>query len=323
MVKLDADKYTDAPYILYLDSDTIFTRDVTPELFFKEGKVVWMITPYDKVKTPWQPIVEKFLKKPVAFETMRRHPMVIPRWLLAELRAFCEREHGVSLDQYILSQPHRAFSEFNAIGAFAYEFFRDEFVWVNTEETPPEEWPTLTVMQSWSRGGLTDEIKKVYEEILAVPVLAEQPDRRSKSVRVGHDPGGEARTEAIEAEVIHSDVRGGKNMDGGEVAQESVAHARCEPPPSSSEYVLHSPKLRPGSLLKRNPDQSWSEVPIRVSNDAAKWDRVADLAQELKGYCDSPSATSRVRKSLVGVGILPPQVLGWLKQKPARRRKVK
>ncbi len=307
VVKLDADKYTDAPFILYMDSDTIFTRPVTPENYltvFNGGKVIWMITPYDKVKTPWQPIVEKFLKRPVAFETMRRHPMVIPRWLLTELRAFCEREHGQPLDQYILSQPHRAFSEFNAIGAFAFQFFHDEFVWVNTEEIPPEEWPTLTVMQSWSRGGLTDEIKKVYDEILAAPVSAESPDRRSQS-GMGHDPGDEAREDktgvAVETHTrkrADTDSRGGKT-DGGEVAHE--VHAL---PP-----------------LRETPPSSRFTVPVRVSNDAAKWDRVGQLAEELKGYCDSPSATSRVRKSLVGVGILPPQVLGWLKQKPAKKKR--
>jgi hypothetical protein len=105
VVKLDADKYTDADFICYLDSDTIFTRPVTPELFFRDGKIAWMITPYEKVQTPWQPIVEKFLKRPVPFETMRRHPMVIPRWLLAELRAFCEREHGPPISTLVPTAP--------------------------------------------------------------------------------------------------------------------------------------------------------------------------------------------------------------------------
>jgi len=167
LLKLEADKYSDAPFFLFIDSDTIFTCPVTPKNYMRDGKIIWMMTPWAKVSTPWQPVVEKFLKKPVAYEFMRRFPMMVPRWLLAELRAFCEREHGMSMSDYVMSQPHREFSEFNCLGAFAYQFYRDEFVWVNTDEVPPEQWPPLTVRQEWSKGGLTPEIKQKFEEILS------------------------------------------------------------------------------------------------------------------------------------------------------------
>ena len=175
-IKLDADKYTDAPFILYIDSDTIFTSPVTPKNYMRDGKIIWMMTPYEKTHTPWQPIVEKFLGKPVAFEFMRRAPQMVPRWLLSELRAFSERQWGMPTASYVMAQPHRSFSEFNALGAFAYRFFKDEFVWVNTEETPPGEWPKLTVLQHWSKGGLTPAIKENMETILSgSPVEREAP----------------------------------------------------------------------------------------------------------------------------------------------------
>lgn len=167
--KLYADTFSDADLFLYIDSDTIFTRPVTPKTYFNflSGKIAWMMTPWAKTETPWKPIVEKFLGQPVEFEFMRRHPTLVPRWLLVALRSFCASKHGVTLDKYVMSQPHRAFSEFNVLGAFAYAFHRDKFHWVNTEEVPEKEWPELTVRQEFSWGGLTDEIKAEFEKILS------------------------------------------------------------------------------------------------------------------------------------------------------------
>lgn len=161
--KLHADIFSDAEYILYMDSDTIFTRPVTPETFFIDSKIAWLYTPYAKIKTPWQPITEKFLGCPVKFEFMRRHPLIAPSWLLAAVRTFCRTTHGVSLDKYIMAQPQRAFSEFNALGALAYYFHRDMFHWLDTET---DDIPELTTLQKWSYGGLKPDIVAEFEGIL-------------------------------------------------------------------------------------------------------------------------------------------------------------
>lgn len=239
VLKLDADKYTDASHILYIDSDTIFTMPVTPETYLQDGKILWMMTPYDKTSTPWQPIIEKFMKRSVAFEFMRRAPQMVPRWLLSEMRAFCEREHKMTLDAYILAQPHRSFSEFNALGAFAHTFFRDEFIWINTEEVDPGAWPLLTVRQSWSRGGLTPEIKSEYQAILGgvtakngssgddgsevaspatfpAPVLAEPQLAPCSSRQVNPATSGEARESTYCDASRRSDPKAKHDSRGGE-----------------------------------------------------------------------------------------------------------
>lgn len=164
--KLHADLYTDSDFICTLDSDTIFTRAVTPQNYFTDGKIDWMMTPYSMVETPWKPITEKFLGRPVEFEFMRRAPVVLPRWIYEALRNFCVQQHGRTLEQYIIEQPHRAFSEYNAIGAFAYYFHHDKFNWINTGEVPESEWPTLTVLQKKSWDGLTPQIVAEFEEVL-------------------------------------------------------------------------------------------------------------------------------------------------------------
>lgn len=168
--KLCADEFTDADYICYIDSDTIFTRPVTPETYFQDGLPIWLMTPYEQTKTPWQPIIEKFIGLPLPFrveyEFMRRSPILAPRWLLQHLRMYCELRHHMSLKDYVMSQPYREYSEFNAIGALAYYWRRENFHWIDTSKVPESEWPALTVLQSYSWGGLTDEIRATMEEIL-------------------------------------------------------------------------------------------------------------------------------------------------------------
>lgn len=166
--KLYADKYCAADYILYMDSDTVFTREVTPNTFFSKEKINWMMTPYDRTDAPWQPVVEKFIGLPfrIEYEFMRRHPTMVPRWLLESTRKYCEIRHGMSLKDYVMSQPNRAFSEFNVLGAIAYYFQRDKFNWINTATTAECDWPTLTVKQHFSWDGLSDDTKKDLEAIL-------------------------------------------------------------------------------------------------------------------------------------------------------------
>jgi hypothetical protein len=159
--KLYADTFTDADWILHTDSDTIFTRPVTPETYLKNGKFVWMMTPMGEAHpneaSAWRKVMHKFMGKKPEFEFMRRHPFLLPRWLYGELRAFCLKQHGVELKDYVMSQPYREFSEFNVLGFYAYEFHRDKFEWFDTSKHPENEWPVLTVDQCWSHNPIPTE----------------------------------------------------------------------------------------------------------------------------------------------------------------------
>jgi Family of unknown function (DUF6492) len=165
--KLNADQYTDADFVLFMDSDCVFTRPVTPETFMRNGKPIWLMTPFDKARedqrAAWVPVMTKWMNKVPEYEFMRRHPFMFPSWFFEKIRGFCANEHGVTLDDYIMHQPRRSFSEFNCAGFLAYEHFRDRFDWINTEtdEVPPE-----TVLQNWSPGGLTEGIEAELERLL-------------------------------------------------------------------------------------------------------------------------------------------------------------
>jgi len=175
--KLYADVITDyqADYILHIDSDTLFTRPVTPQSFFRNDKLIWYYTPYKEVETPWQPITEKFMGDKVENEFMRRLPIMMPRWIYSNLRTFCSDTHGQILSDYIRQQPSRAFSEFNALGAFAWKFHHDHFAWVNTLEGKMPE-PLARQFFSWD--GITDPVKEEIENILS----GKQTERNTKAV---------------------------------------------------------------------------------------------------------------------------------------------
>lgn len=181
--KLYADVITDyqADFILHVDSDTLFTRPVTPLDYFlvkypppddqnwhspwEGAKLIWYYTPYTAIETPWQPITEKFMDAPVHYEFMRRLPMMIPRWLYPKVREFCYQKHGVIISEYVRMQPHRSFSEFNALGAFAWhnnQTYKDKIEFMTTGQPMPE--PLARQFFSW--GGITPEVKKEINLIL-------------------------------------------------------------------------------------------------------------------------------------------------------------
>lgn len=162
-VKASAHEWSNADYILHIDSDCFVVEEITPELFMREGKPIWYMTDYKKTSVPWKPIVEKFLGPPVEYEFMRRLPFLCTRKLHLELSKFCEATHGMRLTDYILSQSNREFSEFNALGAFAFAKLRHDFFWIDTER---EELPALSMIQYWSHEPLTDDKKAEFENIL-------------------------------------------------------------------------------------------------------------------------------------------------------------
>ena len=166
VTKLHADEYCGADYICHVDSDCLFYRDVSPEDLILEEKPVIALTDYDELPDDriWQSITGRFLGRPVHANYMRRQPMVFPRWIYPELRSYAAALHGTDLETYVISQPPRGFSEFNALGAYAYAFHRDRFLWLAMRADEPNE----TVCKwDWSWGGLTSQIAKEVSLVLS------------------------------------------------------------------------------------------------------------------------------------------------------------
>lgn len=165
--KLHADAFSDADYLLFQDSDTIFTRPITPrDVITQGGKVHWLYTPRASMGSgadTWRKETEKAMLQPVEHEFMRRHPFCVPRWALEGLRAWFWRAHGQSLESYIAEQQDRQFSEWNVLGAWLWLHHHSRANWINTDV----ELGVPFVIQHYSWGGLKDDTRKLMEAALA------------------------------------------------------------------------------------------------------------------------------------------------------------
>jgi hypothetical protein len=168
VAKLNADRHTQADYIVHWDSDMIATAPFTPDIFFHNGRPVWTMTPWGDMpgqveKKAWYHVMAKCLQECPPYEFMRKCAIIAPRWLYAEFRAFIEATHGMTIEAYVMNQPGHEFSEYNCIGFFAWLKHRDKFHWHDTTKDGVTAWPWK---QFWSWSGLTPEIKAEIETLL-------------------------------------------------------------------------------------------------------------------------------------------------------------
>lgn len=164
VTKIYADEYTDAEYICHIDSDCMFWRRICPEELIPDSRPRLACTPYSELPGDmvWKRITEKFLAHRLEYNFMRRQPLVFPRWLYFELRNYAQRLHSLSIEEYVISQPPRGFSEFNALAAYAFLFHRNAFTWERMGAHDPNE---HLCKWYWSWGGLTPSIRR---ELLAI-----------------------------------------------------------------------------------------------------------------------------------------------------------
>jgi len=159
--KLTADLYTDADFIIHMDSDCVWAGDFHPSKLTKGGLPIWF---YELNHDPTYPFL-KMVERDLGFRHgnysfMRRHPFMWPRAIYKYLRDFLEEKHGKSLGEYIQGLPYREFSEFETMGAYIYKFAPTLFSWVET----PSDIPDFQI-QSWSWGGIDAEKRTKLEEL--------------------------------------------------------------------------------------------------------------------------------------------------------------
>ncbi len=158
--KLYSWRDTDADFILFMDSDCIFTRPVRPEDYFKDGKPIIYKTDYSKVGDAicWKAVTEKFIGFPLQFEYMRQMPLVYRRDTLYNL---CAGSFGENFETMILQQPANQFSEFNLIGAYAEAFEPENYEFIETDLATTSRFESNPLIQYWSWGGIDSKREEI------------------------------------------------------------------------------------------------------------------------------------------------------------------
>jgi hypothetical protein len=131
-IKMTAYKYCDSQFIMYVDSDCIFDKHINIENLVSNGQSEILYTHYSKVDEAicWKQCTERFMNDVVEFEFMRRLPLIYHRETL-------ETIHNLEPNLESVVMNSGRFSEFNALGAWAFVHQKDKYSFVNTDNWKP------------------------------------------------------------------------------------------------------------------------------------------------------------------------------------------
>jgi FkbM family methyltransferase len=167
------------------------------------------------------------------------------------------------LCDYIRMQPPRAFSEFNALGAYAWEHHRDKFVWVNTLDSLTQT-PMAKQFHSW--GGITLEIRTEIETILSAPVLAEP-----LPAKIGSGKARESTASSCASATKTEDSRGAQNTLRGTEKGCALGSGSACPQSSGPEHSVPSQTIKKLSngvwVLEGDQISQWVEQEGRLDHD--------------------------------------------------------
>ncbi len=166
-VKLRAHHFTSSPYVLFIDSDTIFTQPCGLGVFIDAGRPICHRKPYADINDgaeKWRTPTEAVVGEPVEYEYMRRMPLLYRRETLELTERMFPELAGQLFDGDLAESNNdsfHVFSEFNLLGAVADKYHPQLYAWRDDE-------PDKSVAkQYWSWGGLgktiRDEIDRTLE----------------------------------------------------------------------------------------------------------------------------------------------------------------
>lgn len=300
-----AHDYTDAEFIIHSDSDVIYTQPFDPSRFFLNEKPWWIITPYDKIEVPWKPMTEKFVGESLEYEFMRQMPMMVARKVHEATAKFCEEKHRITLPTYILGQPHRSFSEFNALGVVAYKQFHDEISWVDSH-AQPDLLPQPISIQFFSHGGITDEIRAKIEAILGGTV------KQAEKITIPHNqpasvpPNLSTKDKRIAALVKARAAKAAKKKPW-KALEPHVEEYRAQPVSSSNNHTenqgfsLKTQALGSDELQARLASETPLPPPWKDREASRK--EIKTACAVLKLFCSAPIYTRYVRDELKKAGV--------------------
>ena len=157
--KLEADLYTDADYILFIDSDCLYSSHTSVYDYFNSetGKLYILKTRWEEIPNThhWKRCLRR-LGLLTDYDLMRRLPQLYPTDVFRNIRALIENKCGKRYIEGILDIYSKcSFSEFNVIGSYMFLNCSDvEF----TEYDPSKH--QIKCTQLWSYENKTDLLNK-------------------------------------------------------------------------------------------------------------------------------------------------------------------
>jgi hypothetical protein len=161
LTKMRADLFCDSEYVMFVDADTICYREHNIALWFSGDKPILCHSDWSQVgqaKCWLDPMVRALGWKP-PYEFMRRLPLIYRTDTIRNCREYMEDFHSVPLWLYMSNLP--TFTEFNVIGAYAYEYEREKYAWWCPDGQPPFDNP---FKQYWTGADMDAQIAKYKEE---------------------------------------------------------------------------------------------------------------------------------------------------------------
>jgi len=161
--KIKAFEHCKGDYILFVDSDVIFKPGADVRDYFHENKPIILKAKYESVCEAicWKKPTEKLFNETVEYEYMRFCPEIFHRETLIKFN-----ESFPDIENYIINQPYRQFSEFNVLGFYAEKMQPEDYSIIDVTNGVPEYLPENKSVQKWSWGGISEEIKTELESYL-------------------------------------------------------------------------------------------------------------------------------------------------------------
>jgi hypothetical protein len=157
--KLRADQFCDTDYVFYMDSDVECLEEHSVDVLFRNEKPLLLYTDWEDVGDAkcWKAPTAKAIRIDPQYEFMRRIPLLYPTSVVRDCREFMELLHLKTLMQYMNGET--SISEFNILGAYAWNYRRDLFTWTNTAHNDFEPIP---FKQFWSWGNMKQQLEAYH-----------------------------------------------------------------------------------------------------------------------------------------------------------------
>lgn len=156
--------------IHHIDSDTVFTQQVTPQLWMDGDKPVVGFKRFADMENEWGPKmwqrrVEAALGYAPPLSTMTSPPYVHRRDVYRATRSWVEEHTGKSFADYVRGGQNdfpQDFCEFETIGAVAQRDFHNDYSWVDLSQNL--HLSAGRIAEGWSHGGL-DKVTDRFDGI--------------------------------------------------------------------------------------------------------------------------------------------------------------